>query len=207
MAVEESLHELLGRCRAGEEAARARLFERYRPYLKVLARAQLGRHLQARCDPSDLVQQALLEAHRDFGAFQGQVEAEFLAWLRRILAHNLFNEARRYATRQRDTAREVSLDGMRAGVERSSLALARCLVAGGLSPSQDAVRREAAVQLANALSRLPEQYQTVLVLRVFEELSAEEVAERMGRTAGAVRMLQMRALAALREEMGTGSEG
>jgi RNA polymerase sigma-70 factor (ECF subfamily) len=147
------------------------------------------------------VQQTLLEAHRDFAGFQGQHEGELLAWLRRILAHNLFNEARRYDARQRDAAREVSIDQVRAGIDQSSAALERCLAAGGPSPSQEAMRHENAVQLADALARLPEDYRTVLLLRVFEELPAEEVARRMGRSAGAIRMLQMRALTALRQQM------
>lgn len=197
----DSTSALIRRCRAGEQTARAELFDRYRHYLDALARAQLGRHLRTKCDASDLVQQTLLEAHRDFGGFQGEHEGELLAWLRRILAHNLFNETRRYSARQRDAAREVSIDQMRAGVEQSSMALGRGLAAGTPSPSKDAARRESAVQLADALARLPEDYRTVLLLRVFEELPAAEVAERMGRTAGAVRMLQMRALEALREAM------
>jgi RNA polymerase sigma-70 factor (ECF subfamily) len=193
--------ELIARCRDGEVSAREQLFERYHAYLRMLAQAQLGRHLQAKCAPSDLVQQTLLEAHRDFAAFQGNHEGELLAWLRRILSHNLFNEARRFAARQRDAAREVSLEQVRHGVEQSSLALGRNLSADTPTPSQLASQRESAVRLADALARLPEDYQTVLLLRVFEELPAEEVAQRMGRTAGAVRMLQMRALTALREEM------
>ena len=204
MSVSESLSSLLRRCRAGETPAREQLFERYRHYLQALARAQLGRHLRTKCDPSDLVQQTLLEAHRDFAAFQGEHEPELLAWLRRILAHNLFNEARHFGARQRDAAREVSLEQVQAGVDRSSVALGRCLAAGGPSPSQLAAKRESAVRLADALARLPEDYQTVLLLRVFEELPADEVARRMGRSAGAVRMLQMRALAALKEQMAQG---
>src|SRR5262249_39578732 len=137
-----------------------------------------------------------------FAAFQGSHEQELLAWLRRILAHNLFNEARRFAAQQRDSSREVSLDQVRTGVEHSSVMLARGLAADTPSPSQLAVQREAAVRLADALARLPDDYQTVLLLRIFEELPAEEVALRMGRSAGAVRMLQMRALTALREQMG-----
>ena len=193
--------DLIRRCRAGEAAAREQLFDRYYHYLHVLAQAQLGRQLRAKCTASDLVQQTLLEAHRDFAAFQGEHEPELLAWLRRILAHNLFNEARHFAARQRDAAREVSLEQVQAGIDRSSVALGRCLAAGGPSPSQLASKRESAVRLADALARLPEDYQTVLLLRVFEELPAEEVAQRMGRSAGAVRMLQMRALTALREQM------
>jgi RNA polymerase sigma-70 factor (ECF subfamily) len=201
MPDETAPSELIRRCRAGEGRAREQLFDRYQAYLQALARAQLGRHLRAKCDPSDVVQQTLLEAHRDFGTFQGTREAELLAWLRRILAHNLFNEARRFTAQQRDAAREVSLEQVRAGVEHSSMALGRGLAAGTPSPSQLAAQRESAVRLADALARLPEDYQTVLLLRVFEELPAEEVAQRMGRSAGAVRMLQMRALMALREQM------
>src|SRR3954447_21939723 len=196
-----TVNELINRVRAGEQGAREQLFARYHAYLHVLARSQLGRHLRGKCDSADVVQETLMEAHRDLAAFQGGSEGELLAWLRRILAHNLYNEARRFAAQQRDAAREVSIDQMQAGVDQSSLALGRCLAADTPSPSADAVQRESAVQLADALAKLPEDYQQVLLLRVFEELPAEEVAQRMGRSAGAVRMLQMRALTALRDEM------
>ena len=205
MPSEVPASELIRRCRTGEPGARDELFNRYLAYLQVLARAQLGRHLRGKCDSCDVVQMTLLEAHRDFAAFQGQGEPELLAWLRRILAHNLYNEARRFAAQQRDAAREVSLDQVRAGVEHSSVALARGLAADTPSPSHLASQRESALQLADALARLPEDYQTVLLLRIFEELPAEEVAQRMGRSAGAIRMLQMRALQALREVMGAAS--
>ncbi|HEY7312776.1 MAG TPA: sigma-70 family RNA polymerase sigma factor [Gemmataceae bacterium] len=201
MSVEAGASELIRRCRAGEVGARDQLFARYQHYLYVLAQAQLGRRLRTKCAPSDLVQQTLLEAHRDFGGFQGRHEGELLAWLRRILAHNLFNEARRYGAQQRDAEREISIDRVQAGIDRSSVALERCLASGGPTPSQLALEHESAVRLADALARLPEDYQNVLLLRVFEELPAEEVAQRMGRSAGAVRMLQMRALTALRQEM------
>src|SRR5262245_52731328 len=71
MADEVAASELIRRCRAGEGRAREQLFDRYHAYLQALARAQLGRHLRTKCDPSDVVQQTLLEAHRDFAAFQG----------------------------------------------------------------------------------------------------------------------------------------
>jgi RNA polymerase sigma-70 factor (ECF subfamily) len=206
MPGELSASELIERCRGGEAAAREQLFARYRHYLRLLAEAQLGRHLRSKCDPSDLVQQTLLEACRDFEAFQGQHERDLLAWLRRILAHNLFNEARRYNAQQRALAREVSLDQMQAGVDHSSLVLSRGLAAETPGPSQAAAEREDAVRLANTLAGLPADYQTVLLLRIFEGLTAEEVAERMGRTPGAVRMLQMRALTALKTALESNSD-
>src|SRR5215831_11716193 len=142
MAAEMPASDLICRCKAGDPHARDQLFQRYRHYLQALAQAQLGRHLRAKCAPSDLVQQTLLEAHRDFAAFQGNHEGELLAWLRRILSHNLFNEARRFAARQRDAAREVSLEQVRHGVEQSSLALGRNLPADTPTPSQLASQRE-----------------------------------------------------------------
>ncbi len=207
MPADPNVSDLIQRCRQGEEAAREQLFQRYRHYLHVLAQAQLGRQLRAKCDASDLVQQTLLEAYRDFAGFQGSHERDLLAWLRRILAHNLFNEARHFAARQRDAAREVSLEHLQTGLDRSSAALSGGIAADTPGPSQLAAEHEDAVRLANLLAQLPEDYQTVLLLRVFEGLPAEEVAQRMNRTAGAVRMLQMRALAALREEMESGERG
>jgi RNA polymerase sigma-70 factor (ECF subfamily) len=205
MSRDTDIAALIRSCRAGDAKAREQLFRRYHHYLNVLARAQLGKHLRSKCAPSDIVQQTLLEAHRDFNGFKGEQEGELLAWLRRILAHNLYNEARRYNTQQRDAGREISLDQVQVGVDHSSLALANGIAAATPTPSQLASQRESAVQLADALAGLPEDYQTVLLLRVFEGLSAEETAERMGRSAGAVRMLQMRALTALRGEL-SGSE-
>jgi RNA polymerase sigma-70 factor (ECF subfamily) len=195
------ISDLIQRCRQGDPAAREQLFDRYRHYLWLLAQGQLGRHLRAKCDPSDLVQQTLLEAYRDFPHFAGNHEGELLAWMRQILAHNLFNEARRFAAQQRNPAREVSLEQLRAGLDHSSAVLGRCLPADTQPPSQVAVQREAALRLADVMARLPEDYRTVLLLRVCEGLSAEEVAQQMERSPGAIRMLQMRALTALRAEM------
>lgn len=198
MSTDLSPSDLIALCRKQDPEALETLFARYRHYLRLLARAQIGRNLRTKCDPSDLVQQSLLEAFRDFPRFTGTHEAELLGWLRQILAHNLYNEARRFHAQQRDAAREVSLEQVRAGLDNSSAMLGRCLAANTPTPSQVAARREAAVHLADVLAELPDDYQTVLVLRIFEGLPAEEVAQRMDRSAGAVRMLQLRALTALK---------
>ncbi len=80
---------LLSAARGGEREALGVLLEVYRNYLRLLARAQIDLHLQAKMNPSDIVQETFLEAFRDFGQFCGQTEAEFVAWLRQILANNL----------------------------------------------------------------------------------------------------------------------
>jgi RNA polymerase sigma-70 factor (ECF subfamily) len=188
--------ELLRRARAGDEDARGRLLETYRGYLKLLARVQLGRDLQGKVDPSDVVQEAFLEAHRDFGQFQGRTEAELRDWLRRVLATSLADQTRRYlGTRRRDPRLEQQLA---AALDRSSQALEHGLVAPDSSPSDRAERHEDARRLAEALERLPADYRDVLLLRHFQGLTFPEIARRLGRTLDGVKNVWLRGLARLR---------
>src|SRR5438128_208138 len=87
---------LLHAARAGDGPALGRLLELYRNYLTLLARLQIDQRLQGKFDPSDLVQETFLEAHRDFVQFKGGSEPELVAWLRQILVTNLANLMRHY---------------------------------------------------------------------------------------------------------------
>jgi RNA polymerase sigma-70 factor (ECF subfamily) len=181
--------------RRGEPAALDELARRYRDGLLLLARLRLGPRLQGRFDASDVVQLALLEAVRALPGFRGDSEADLAAWLRGVLVQVLAHEVRRHAgTQQRDVGREVDLD------------LADLLAAEQTSPSQAAARREQERCLDDALARLPEDYRKVIVLRNLQGLSHEEVAAHLGRDVGAVRMLWVRALARLKEEMQAGRD-
>jgi RNA polymerase sigma-70 factor (ECF subfamily) len=199
-ALPEDPEQLLREARAGNTATLGQLLECYRRYLALLARVQIGQHLQGKVDASDLVQETFLEAHRNFPRFQGTSEGQFVAWLRQILATTMADLLRRYlGTQGRDVRLEREIGN---GFDRSSALLACGLVAPQPSPSQQAVQREQAVLLANALGELPEDYREVLVLRHLEGLTFPEVARRMARSLDSVQKLWMRSLAQLRRIVG-----
>jgi RNA polymerase sigma-70 factor (ECF subfamily) len=182
--------------RAGDAAALGRLLESYRAYLTVLARVQIGRRLQGKIDAADVVQDAFLGATRDFATFRGSTEKELLGWLRQILANVLANLVRHYqGTQQRDVRleRQLSLE-----LDQSSHALDRGLIAAQSTPSQQAVRREQSVLLAEALARLPEEHRDLLILRHLEGMTFPEVAQRMGRSLDRLKKQWPIALARLR---------
>jgi RNA polymerase sigma-70 factor (ECF subfamily) len=192
--------QLLHAAQAGDGATLGRLLELYRRYLALLARVQIGQRLQGKVDASDLVQETFLEAHRNFAQFRGTSEGELVRWLRQILATNLADLLRRYlGTQGRDVRLEREIE---AAFDRSSVLLDRGLIAPQPSPSQQAVRREQAVLLADALDQLPDDYRDVLVLRHLEGLSFPDVARRMGKTLDSVEKLWMRGLARLRQVVG-----
>ncbi len=194
---ESDSDEMLTQARINPQEGLGPLLEKHRSYLGLLARVQIGRRLQGKADSADLVQETFLEAHRHFPLFHGRTAAEFVQWLRQILAGRLAKLVRRYlGTKGRDVRLEQDLERELA---RSSHAFGRALVAGQSTPSQQAVRREHAVLLAQALDRLPKDYREVLILRHLDECAFAEVARRMGRTLESVKKLWARALPRLRE--------
>jgi RNA polymerase sigma-70 factor, ECF subfamily len=187
---------LLEQARHGDEVARGELLEHYRNYLRLVARSMIGSTLRIKLESSDLVQDTFLKAHRDFAQFAGRTERELVAWLRQILAHSLANQVKHHRGQGRDHRRQESLERL---LEQSSLAIRDALAAHAPSPSETASRHEEATLLAEAVNRLPTDYREAFVLRTLEHVPFEEVAARMGRSIGAVRMLWARAVRRLNQ--------
>ena len=200
------LDDCLIRARAGDVEARDRLFAACRSYVGLVARATLERRLQAKVDASDLVQQTLLDAHRDFSQFAGTTEQEWLAWLRKILIHNTGDAYRHFAADKRQIQREISLHSpLNGSSQPESQGLGFDLASPGDTPSQIVLGKEQELAVAEAISQLPEDYREVVFLRNVQRLPFEEVAVRMERSRPAVQMLWMRALHQLREILGEAS--
>jgi RNA polymerase sigma-70 factor (ECF subfamily) len=174
------------------------LLERFRDYLRLLARAQLPAQVRSKLDSSDLVQQTLLRAYQGLAEFRGRTSAEQAAWLRQILAHTLANAVRDLTRDRRDVTLERSLE---ASLNESSSRLEGWLAADQSSPCQQAERNEQLLRLATALDRLPEDQREALLLKHVQGLSLAEIGERLGRTRAAVASLLRRGLKGLREHL------
>jgi RNA polymerase sigma-70 factor (ECF subfamily) len=175
-----------------EAGAPVQPLERFRTYLRLLAQLQFPAALRGRLDPSDLVQQTLLQAQQGLGQFRGTTAAEQTAWLRRILANALSNAVRDHRAAGRDVALERSLND-------SSARLEAWLASDHTPPVEAAGRNELFLRLADRLAELPEVQREALLLRYCEGWPVGAIAERLGRTRPSVAALLRRGLAELRE--------
>lgn len=174
--------------------------ERYRPYLELLARMQFDRRLQAKLDPSDIVQQTMLQAYRALPDHRGDNSAQMAAWLRQILARNLTHTVRDLQRDKRDVRRERSLQQ---NLDQSSARLEAWLEGEQSSPSRIAERNEQLLQLAEAVAALPADQREAIELHYWHGWKLSEIAERLDRSVSAVGGLLHRGLRGLRGSLTT----
>jgi len=188
------LEKMLVRAGNGDERAVNELFEHHRPYLRLLAQQSLDSGIGVRADESDLVQQTLLSAFKNFKGFQGKNPGQFIAWLQTIHERNVVDVIRTHTAQKRDHTRESPLAD---GPELDQGKLPNRVE----TPSAQAMRIEAVVQLARALEGLPEDQYTAVRLRHLEGWPVERIAEKMDRSEEAVAGLVKRGMKKLKQRL------
>jgi RNA polymerase sigma-70 factor, ECF subfamily len=192
-------NDLLRRAAQGDREGWGLLLDRHRERLRRMVALRLDRRLQGRIDPSDVLQEACLEAATRLDEFLGQAEMPFYLWLRFLIGQKLLQLHRHHLGAQaRDASREVSL--YRGSIpETSSAALAAQLLGRGPRPSEVAVRAEMKIRLQEALNRMDPLDREVLALRHFEHLNNAETARLLDIQESAASKRYIRALRRLKD--------
>ena len=172
--------------------------ERFRKYLHFLAQLHLEPQVQQRIDPSDVVQETLIKAYKSIDRFRGDSDKELAAWIRRILANTLADAIRQVHRGKRDIALERSLQ---AAVDESSARVEACLAADQSTPSEQVMREERLLQLAEAIADLPEDQRIALELHHLRGCNLADVAKQMKRSTPSVAGLIRRGLITLRKRL------
>jgi RNA polymerase sigma-70 factor (ECF subfamily) len=191
--------QLLQLAAQGDSVSWEALLGQSRQRLHRMVTFRLDQRLQGRVDPSDVLQDAYLEAWQDLGTYIRQPAMPFFLWLRGI-AGNKLRELHRHhlGTQMRDPRREVSIYGS-ALSESTTAAIAANLMANLTGASEEAVRAELKLRLQDALNAMEPLDREVLALRHFEQLSPAETAGALGIKEKAAGMRYVRALRRLRE--------
>lgn len=189
---------LLRRAAAGDRDALGLLLQRDRERLRRAVALRLDRRLAGRVDPSDVLQEAQLEAASRLAEYLQNPTIPFFLWLRLITLQRVLTTHRRHLGAQaRAAGREVSLD--RGLPQATSAALAAQLLGRMTSPSNAAIRAEMKARLHEALEQMDAADRAVLTLRHFEQLTAAEAALELGISEEAVKKRHIRALKRLKQ--------
>jgi RNA polymerase sigma-70 factor, ECF subfamily len=189
---------LLQRAAQGDQAAWGALLVRSRDRLRRMVALRLDRRLQGRVDPSDIIQEAYIDASARLAEYARQPDMPFFLWLRFLTGQRLLRVHRQHlGAEMRDVAREVSL--YRGALPAAtSAALAAQLLGRDTRPSEAAVRAERSIRLQEALNSMDPLDREVLALRHFEQLSNSEAARVLGLQEPAAAKRYVRALKRLR---------
>lgn len=179
----ERLDAVVAEAVAGDRDALREVLEIIRPIVVRYCRARVGATERSGLSADDVAQEVCLAAITALPRYKDQGRP-FLAFVYGIAAHKVA-DAHRAAGRNRSEPTDVV-------PERYSLEA---------GPEQMALDSESAARMNKLLSVLPEKQREILILRVVVGMSAEETAEAVGSTPGAVRVAQHRALARLKAEI------
>lgn len=183
----EAFASLLAGARAGRYDAIEAVLRHVEQRLRRFVDARLGANMRSVLRNSDVLQNAYVEMLRSLPRFEGENEDSFVAWVTAIIENDIRRQRRWFGAQKRQAPERTS------GKNR----LAQALLDHPTTPSAAVSRVEERELVARAMRELPEHYAQILELVVFQGLTHEDAAERMGRNPKASRMLLSRARAAL----------
>jgi RNA polymerase sigma-70 factor, ECF subfamily len=192
--------QLVAKLRQGDTNALAEYLTLRNRHLLAFIERQLGPALRRKIEPDDIIQEVSIESVRSLASIDLKDRDPF-SWLCQLAERRIIDAHRRFFEAQkRDAGREASLGTP--GGDSQHAAIVDLLVASMTTASQAFSRNLREVKLLDALQKLPEDQREALRLRYIEGLPSKEIAERIGKSDGAVRVMLTRSLGKLQELLG-----
>lgn len=196
----ETTDALENRVREGDAEALGQFISARQPQLLAYINRQLGAGLRCKVEPDDILQEASAEAVRSLGAIDLSQRDPF-GWLCQISQRRIIDAHRRlFGAQKRSAAREVPIDARTGDDSRGGMI--NLLVASMTTASKAFSRNQREMKLMTAMEKLPEDQREALRLRYVEGLQSKEIAERIGKSDGAVRVMLSRSLSKLQSILG-----
>ena len=197
----EKTDQLLVGARDGNVSAVNRLLDRHRAAVHRMVRIRLDQKIQRRVDVSDVVQDVMLEANRRLQEYLENPVMAFHLWIRQIARDRIIDAHRRHrVSARRSVDREQVLAAQ--GEDPASVRLGAELLDPRLTPAAAATQREMARRVEQAIGELGPQDGEIIVMRHYEHLSNQEVAQVLNLTEAAASMRYLRAIRRLRGLLG-----
>lgn len=191
--------ELLNNVRGGKAVAVEELMDRHRNSLRRMIQLRLDQRLMQRMDVSDVIQDVLIEANRRLTDYLSNPVIPFHLWIRQIAKDRIIDAHRRHrVSAKRSVDREQPQPG-KGPFDQSTIELANQFRDQALTPAAAATQRELAQQIESAVQMLRENDREIILMRHYEQLDNQEIAQSLGLTEPAASMRYLRALKRLRE--------
>jgi RNA polymerase sigma-70 factor (ECF subfamily) len=183
----EEDHDLIARCKTGDERAFEDLVHKYQQTVLNLVFHHLGHH----ADLEDVAQKIFIKVYLALGRFDNK--RPFFPWLYRIIRNQCYDELRQLRRSKVRTFTDLSLEEVDT--------IERLIGQGDVAPRSEDERKELHDLLYSLLDQLPEKQRTAVILRDLEEIPYGQMAEALGWTEQAARLKVFRGRARLKELM------
>ncbi|MHC4206846.1 MAG: sigma-70 family RNA polymerase sigma factor [Planctomycetota bacterium] len=198
---DSNTRQLVTFAKKGDELALNQLCSVYAERVKWMVRFRMNKEVRSKMESMDLVQEVMIHVLRGLGDFTYENEGDFVRWLSKIAENAFYDNLDKLYAGKRNIRREARLDVFKSGSAGNFKG-----VPGPIdvtTPSSIMSKREDLVRLEKSIDKLKPKYREVIILAKIEQLSYNQIGEKLGVSAAAVKMLVSRAIVELAGAFGS----
>ena len=203
----DQTQELINDAKAGDAGAAGELLDRHREALRRMIDLRLDRRIRQRVDASDIVQEVMIEANRRLQLYLEDPAMPFHLWLRQMAQDRIIDAHRRHRGSGKRSVDREQANMAPANLDHSTMELAAQLCDPEMTPAARATMAELHRRFEAALETMDDHDREIVLMRHFEQLSNQDVANALGLSEPAASMRYLRAIRKLRKLLSDESDG